>query len=107
MDDTLKELLEAEKRAEGIVQKGEQESEEIRRKARADAHAIEQQFISRIPDLHRSFSDKAGEKAEQTIAEIKLRYDERNKELRELADKHADEAVELAVRMILAMEDET
>ena len=101
MDKSLKDLLEAEKRAERIVQQGERKSEEISRKALADAHAIEQQFIDRIPELHKSFSDKAEERAAQTIAEIKLRYDERNKELRDLAEQHAGEAVEQAVQLIL------
>lgn len=102
MDNSLKDLLEAEKKAEIIVQRGEQQSAEISRKALADAHAIEQQFIDRIPEMHQSFRDKALEKAEQTIAEIKLRYDERNKELRELAQQHADEAVEQAIHLILS-----
>lgn len=102
MDELLKDLLEAEEKAEHIVQQGEQHSEELSRKALADAHAIEQQFLDRIPEMHRSFSDKAREKAQQTIAEIQLRYDERNKELRELADQHADEAVEEAIELILS-----
>lgn len=106
VEDTLKDLLEAEKQAERIVQEGEREAEDIMRKARADAQAIEQKFVERIPELHQSFIDKAHDKAQQTIAEIKLRYDERNTELRELAETHSDEAVEISVRMILSMEDE-
>lgn len=102
MDESLKDLLEAEKQAELIVQEGEVRSDEISRKALADAHAIEQQFVDRIPELHQSFSDKAREKAQQSIAEIKLRYEERNKELRELADQHAEEAIEQAISLILS-----
>lgn len=105
MDESLKELLEAEKQAERVVQEGEIQSEEISHKALADAHAIEQQFIDRIPDMHQSFTDKAHEKAQRTIAEIKLRYDERNKELRDLADQHADEAVEQAIKLILSNDE--
>ncbi len=105
MDESLKELLEAEKQAEQIVQEGEKQSEEISRKALSDAHAIEQQFIDRIPEMHQSFTDKAQEKAQRTIAEIKLRYDERNKELRELADQHAEEAVEQAIKLILSKDE--
>ncbi len=101
MDESLKELLDAEQQAERIVREGELASEEITRKAMDDARAIEQQFHDRIPDLYKSFADKAHDKAEQTIAEIKLRYDERNKELRQLAEQHSDEAVEQAIRLIL------
>lgn len=102
MDESLKDLMEAENQAELIVQEGEIRSEEITRKALADAQAIEQQFIDRIPELHKSFSDKAREKAQQAIAEIKLRYEERNEELRTLADQHADEAIEQAISLILS-----
>lgn len=102
MDKSLKDLLEAEKQAEQIVQQGEMQSEEISQKAMADAHAIEQKFINRIPELHQSFADKAEEKARQAIAEIRLRYDERNKELRDLAAMHGDEAVDEVIELILA-----
>ena len=102
MDKSLKDLLEAEKQAESIVLQGEKQSEEISQKAMADAHAIEQQFINRIPELHQSFADKAEEKARQAIAEIRLRYDERNKELHDLADRHGDEAVDEVIELILA-----
>jgi V/A-type H+-transporting ATPase subunit G/H len=101
VDESLKELLEAEQEAERIVREGEVASEEITRKALADAEAIEKQFVDRIPELYKSFADKAHDKAEQTIAEIKLRYDERNKELRRLAEQHEEEAIEQAMRLIL------
>ena len=101
MDESLKQLLDAEQQAERIVREGEVVSEEITQKAMADAKAIEQQFVDRIPEMYKSFADKAQDKAEQTIAEIKLRYDERNKELRLLAEQHSDEAVEQAIRLIL------
>jgi hypothetical protein len=51
--------------------------------------------------MHQSFIDKAQQRAEQTIAEMKLRYDERNKMLRKLADKHEKEALERAIALIL------
>ena len=67
-----------------------------------DARALEQQFHDRLPELHQSFSDKAHERAVQSIAEIKVRYDERNKELRSLAEQHAEDAIEHAVKLILS-----
>ncbi len=104
MDDSLKKLLEAEKQAEQIVLEGEKHSDEILRQAHADAHALEQQFIDRIPEMHQLFTDKSHQKAEQTIAELKLRYDERNKELSKLAMEHRGEAAEQALKLILATE---
>ncbi len=105
MDESLKDLLEAEAEAEKIVSTGEGERDQIIHQATADARALEKQFVDRLPELHASFSDKAEERAEQTIAEIKLRYDERNKELRKLADEHTADAVENALRLILAEEE--
>ena len=101
MSDSLKELLEAELEAEAIVSRGEQERDQIVQKSLNDAREMEQQFQARLPEMQRSFSDKARQRAEQTIAEMKLRYDERNKMLRELAGKHEKEALEHAVKLIL------
>jgi vacuolar-type H+-ATPase subunit H len=102
MDESLKELLEAEQQAEGIVAQGEQKRDEIIQQAVDDARALEQQFHDRVPEMYQSFTDKGHERAAQSIAEIKVRYDERNKELRTLADQHAEDAVEHAVKLILA-----
>jgi V/A-type H+/Na+-transporting ATPase subunit G/H len=102
MDESLKDLLEAEKQAESIVAQGERKRDEIIQQAVDDARALEQQFHDRVPEMHQSFSDKAQERAVQSIAEIKVRYDERNKEMRALAEQHAEDAVEHALKLILS-----
>jgi len=101
MDDSLKDLLKAESEAEAIVSKGEQERDAIVKKSLDDAYDMEQQFQQRLPEMHQSFIDKAHERSVQTIAEMKLRYDERNKELRDLAGKHDSEALQQAIELIL------
>ena len=101
MSDSLKDLLQAEAEAEAIVSAGEKERDGIIQKALDDVLEMEQQFKARLPEMHQSFIDKAEERAAQTIAEMKLRYDERNKTLRELAGKHEKEALERAIAMIL------
>jgi vacuolar-type H+-ATPase subunit H len=101
MSDSLKELLAAEQEAEEIVSRGEHERDRIIRKSLGDAAEMEQQFRDRLPELRQSFTDKAEQRAAQTIAELKLRYDERNKMLRELAGKHEKEALEHSVALIL------
>ncbi len=101
MDDSLKNLLKAESEAEAIVSKGEQERDTIVQKSLDDAYLMEQKFHQRLPEMHQSFIDKANERAVQTIAEMKLRYDERNKELRDLAGKHDSEALKQAIELIL------
>ncbi len=104
MGDSLKDLLEAEAEAEAIVTAGEEERDKIIQKALDDALDMERQFKDRLPEMQQSFIDKAQERAAQTIAEMKLRYDERNKTLRELAGKHEKEALDRAIVLVLASE---
>ena len=101
MSDSLKDLLTAETDAEAIVSAGEEERDRIIQKALEDAQDLERQFLDRLPEMQESFMEKAQSRAEQTIAEVKLRYDERNKMLRELADRHEREALDLCVELIL------
>lgn len=107
MSDSLKDLLQAEAEAEAIVTAGENERDQIIQKALDDALDMERQFKDRLPEMHQSFIDKAQDRAVQTIAEMKLRYDERNKTLRELAGKHEKEALERAIALILTSEQTT
>ncbi len=97
MDDSLYDLLNIEKQAEQIVLEGEKERENIRQKALDDANATIEKFNARLPELHQSFLDKANERAEQSIAELRLRYNERNQELRQLAGDHEQEALTIAI----------
>jgi vacuolar-type H+-ATPase subunit E/Vma4 len=101
MDDTLKRLLEAETRAEKIAQEAEQERERIIEAAIADARSEDQRFSARIPDLHRSFIRKAEDRAEQTVAELKRRYDERHVQLRNMAEEREQEALDTAFALLL------
>lgn len=101
MDDTLKRLLDAEMRAEGIAQEAEQERERIIQAAITDARAEDQRFTARVPDLHRTFIAKAEDRAEQTIAELKRRYDERHVQLRNLAEEREQEALDIAFGLLL------
>jgi vacuolar-type H+-ATPase subunit H len=101
MSDSLKDLLQAEAEAEAIVSAGEKERDRIIQKALDDALDMERQFKDRLPEMQQSFLDKAQERSAQTIAEMKLRYGERNKTLRELAGKHESEALERAIAMLV------
>jgi vacuolar-type H+-ATPase subunit H len=101
LDETLKRLLDAEMRAEQIAQEAEQERERIIQAAMADARAEDQRFTARVPDLHRGFIRKAEERAEQTIAELKRRYDERHVQLRDMAEQREQEALEFAFELLV------
>lgn len=102
MDETLKRLLEAEVRAEHIAQQAEAEQEAIIQGALQEVRVEEQRFVASIPDLHRAFIKKAEERAEQTIAEIKRRYDERHVQLRKLAEEREEDALDAAFRVLVA-----
>ena len=104
MDDTLQRLLDAEMRAEKIAQQAEAERENVIQGALMEARAEEERFTSRIPDLHRSFIRKAEGRAEQTIAELKRRYDERHQLLRDTAEQREEEALEAAFELLIRSE---
>lgn len=104
MEDVLKRLLEAETRAEAVVADATARREQILRQATDDARAAELRFEQRIPEIQGSFSGKAEERAQQTIAELKRRYEERHKRLRALAERQTAEAVNAAVAILLNAE---
>ena len=104
MDDTLKRLLDAEMRAETLARQAEEEQERIIQKAMADAKAENDRFTARIPDLHRSFIAKAEERAEQNIAELRRRYDERHIQLRDQAEQREEQALEAAFQILIGAE---
>lgn len=101
MEDTLQRLLAAELRAETIASQAELEQDRLIQQALADAKSENERFTSRIPDLHRSFIAKAEERADQNIAELHRRYDERHRQLRDQAEQQEDEALEAAFQVLL------
>ena len=104
MDESIYDLLKVEQEAEQIVLNGEKQREAIRQKALDDANATIDQFNARLPEMHQSFLDKANERADQSIAELKLRYNERNQELRTLAEEHEEEALSESIKHLLNSE---
>lgn len=101
MDDTLQRLLAAEMRAETIAQQAEDEQERVIHKAMGDAKAENERFTTRIPELHRSFIAKAEERAEQNIAELRRRYEERHVQIRDQAERREEEALEAAFQVLI------
>ncbi|WP_260293225.1 V-type proton ATPase subunit G [Sedimenticola hydrogenitrophicus] len=100
MDQTLQRLLDAERRAETIVREADEERDRIIQGALQEAHAEEERFEARIPQLHRSFIEKAEQRAGQTNNELKKRFDEHHVELRNLAEAREDEALEAAFQLL-------
>jgi vacuolar-type H+-ATPase subunit H len=100
MDQTLQRLLDAERRAETIVREADEERDRIIQGALQEAHAEEERFEARIPELHRSFIEKAEQRADQTNNELKKRFDEHHVELRNLAEEREAEALEAAFQLL-------
>ncbi len=100
MEDTLKRLLDAEMKAEALVTQAVEEREAIHRQALDEARLAEQRFEARIPEIRASFMDKARQRVEQSIAEMRLRHEERSHALQAMADESREDAIQAALRMV-------
>lgn len=101
MDDALQKLLETERRAEEIARQASQESERVVQEALQEARREETQFEARVPELHASFVEKADVRAEQTVSELRKRFDERHTKLRQQAEEREGDALDAALRIIV------
>ena len=105
MDDTLKRLLAAENAASDLVKKAQADSERLVHTALHEAHQQEERFQARIPELHASFLEKSDQRAQQTVAEMERRFEERLTQLREAAEVHEENALDAAFERLLGTED--
>ena len=101
MEKTLQRLLDAEMKAEQIHQTAAEARDRVIQEALREARAEEERFEARLPELHNGFLEKAGQRAEQTIAELKRRYDERHAQLRKYAESREDEALDAAFAVLI------
>ncbi|WP_353573158.1 hypothetical protein [Candidatus Albibeggiatoa sp. nov. BB20] len=101
MENTLKRLLNAEAEAEKTVADASAKREHIVEQALKEAHQAEINFRDQLPDLKKVFVEKAHQRAEQSIAELNKRYDERKIKLREMAEQHQYKAVDATVEIVL------
>jgi len=98
--DVLKHLLETEHKAEKLVDAAHAERDRIIDAAQTEAHAIEAQLEARLPALRSDFINKASERAQQAITEITRRNTERQRELRQHAETHEEEALSAALALL-------
>jgi vacuolar-type H+-ATPase subunit H len=101
MEESLQRLLDAETQAQSIHQKAEKARERMIQEALREAKAKEEQFEARIPELQKNFMEKAETRAEQTIAELKKRFNERHAQLREYAEVREEDALEAAFAVLI------
>ena len=98
--DLLKRLLEIEHKAESRVDAAHAERDRILDAAQAEARAAEAQLEARLPELRAGYVNKATERAQQAITEINRRTTERQRELRQLADSHEQDALAAALALL-------
>lgn len=105
MDDTLKRLLAAENTASDLVKKAQADSERLVQTALQEAHQQEERFHARVPELQASFLEKSDQRAQQTVAEMERRFEERLVNLRGAAESNEDTALDAAFDHLLGTRD--
>jgi V/A-type H+/Na+-transporting ATPase subunit G/H len=101
MEDQLKRLLEAEARAQAIIEAASQERQHMLDQALAGVHDAEARFEANRADLRAPFLKEAHGRAEQAVAELSRKYEERQRDLRDMASRHEQEAVDAALNLLL------
>lgn len=101
MEDLLKRLLEAELQADAEVRNASSQRERTIREALEQARQAEQQFGAGIETLGAPYLRQAQERSEQAIAELRKKYEERQRSLRALAEQRETAAVEAALAAVL------
>ena len=101
MENVLQRLLDAELKAQEIVEEAKQERDLLVGEAREEVKRAEQRFEARIPEIYTSFSDKAEERAQNQINELERRYQERSKLLLETAAQHKQQAIDEVLKILL------
>lgn len=105
VDEALKRLLNAEREAERIVARGDQQRQAVILQAKRDARTEEQQHAERVAEIHASFRAQAEQRAQQTIAEMQRRYEEQERVLRASAELHEQQGLDEAIALITGGND--
>lgn len=101
MEDHLKRLLEAEAKAQTIVEAASAERQITLDEALATARGAELRFETERTALRAPYIKEAQSRAEHAVAELVRKYDERQRNLREMASRHEQEAVDAALNLLL------
>ncbi|MFK5894629.1 MAG: ATPase [Pseudomonadota bacterium] len=105
MENVLQRLLDAELKAQSLVEDAKKERDRLVYEAREEVKRAEQRFELRIPEIHASFIDKAEERAKTHIKELERRYQERRDLLVQISNQHQQQAVEEILELLLDAEN--
>ncbi len=100
MEDLLKTLLEAERRADAEVARADAERERIIQEALGQARQAEDQFAAGVAELRAPYMEQAEERSGQAVAELKRKYGERQQRLRSLAEEREQSAIQAALAVL-------
>ena len=101
MDDQLQRLLEAEARAQAVIDAARDERQRMLDDTLATVRDAEARFDAGRADLRAPFLKEAQARADQAVAELNRKYGERQRMLRDLASRHEPEAVDAALALLL------
>ncbi|CAK0757529.1 H+-ATPase, subunit H [Gammaproteobacteria bacterium] len=104
MEAILKRLLDAETKAQHLLNQTESECERIVHEALANAQAAAERFTIRVPEIQSSFIDNARGRAAQAVDEMRRRHEDRLILLKQLAREHQEKAIEAALTVVLDSE---
>ena len=104
MENVLQRLLDAELRAQAIVEEAKKERDRLVSEARDEVERAEQRFEIRVPEIYSSFINKAEERAQAQISELERRYHELYELLRQISEQNQEQAVNDVLNLILHVE---
>ena len=101
MDDQLQRLLDAEARAQAVIDDASRERQRMMDDALAAVRDAEARFDASRAELRAPYLHEAQARADQAVAELTRKYGERQRMLRELAARHEPESVDAALILLL------
>lgn len=101
VDDSLQRLLDAETRAQALIDDASRERQRMMDDALAAVRDAEARFDAGRAALRAPYLREAQGRADQMVAELARKYGERQRMLRELAARHETEAVDAALALLL------
>jgi len=105
MKNVLHRLLDAEFKAQEIVDSAKNERDRLVYEALDEVKRAEQRFEARVPEIHSSFADKAEERAKTQINELERRYQERRERLIDISEQYQQQAIDDVLDLILNAEN--
>jgi len=100
LDDLLKRMLEAERRAQRLVDDALEEQNKMLERAREEAQEADKRFESRMHEQRLDLENKAEAEAARTIAQMERRSKENLEKLRASARQSHEEACEAALNIV-------